>query len=1274
LRFVENVHRWSQPRGLKHTHLLRLTAFCLVASSLSLGVLGIPQYYSCAVLKSGAIRCWGSNDQNQLGDGTASNRQTPVAAVGLDSDIAASIALGPYLSCAALTSGGVKCWGLNNFGQSGKSDHYSLSIPTDIPAFSGVLVSGIAMASMFSCFLLSSGAVKCAGYSGQTLYKVSTEVPGLSTGVLAIAAGYEHCCAILSGGCLRCWGKNDYGQLGDGTTASRYTPADVSGLSSGVMSLACGSYHSCAVLSSGLVRCWGRNTYGTIGDGTYNTRLTPVDVLSSASAVAAGNWNSCVILLGGAVKCWGFYGYGQVGNGEMTGAMKTTPVAVVGLTGVLSVAVGDNHVCAVRTGGSVSCWGQGRYGQVGDGTFNDRSTPTSVVIDSTLYLWSGGASQVKFITFGIASSDRVAHATSVPVTLTFFPSKPIPAGGTITLSYPSGFFASSVTPLMSSSNVVGLAVTCGATTATYIEITTSGAAIGAFQYFAMTLSGFTMGAATAGVVNVGVQTSTDTLLASSLVALTQVKSVVFGIASHERLAGKTSVPVTLTFTPSIPIQPGWVITLTYPSGFFAPLVTPVVYSGNSSVTGLKMTCGSTMVTSIAITVFGANIETSAFTVTISGFTMGSVTAGGVVSVQTTADQALSPAAPSGWIRDFGFSIASSDRVLTKSSVPVTLAFIPTTPISPGGTITLTYTSNFFVSSVTPFVAAGASSVAGLMATCGVTTATSVVITTSGATIGSTLFTVTISGFQLGGVTAGGNISIIFQTNGQLYTTSSVPTGVIGGQVFLSSFQCVLSPPLTGVSCDAIAQFKTSAGGALAVGSTITVNYPSNYFGIRDNFDTLTGSISTAGVALTPISTPGVSSIVITTTAASITGNTVVTITLLGLKAKDSTPSAGGPVSIQTSSDPIVSNVAQLGYIGYLVSLSGESFKLSNSDRVAGKTGVSATFSFKTSLGGEIVEGSTISFFWRDGFFATTLSKPNAAISIPGSTLTVFSFGDTCRMQYFGTAIPGGSNVIITLVGLTMGVAMNRDSENWQRRIGFQTARDQYWAYAESGSIGGAVDLSSFNIFNTSSLELGKSNVSVTLSFTTTAGGALAAGSTITLNYPLGYFDTSVTPNGSISTAGVALTPISAPGTTSIVITTSGLSIAASAFVTVTLSGLKMGSTFVGDGPVTIQTSSDQIASRAMQSGTIKGPSQASTAAAATSSAPSITSAAATTATTATTAALTSSAPSLTSTPSTSFGGTAEGTWSKSDMISSASPIEGTAVENMALFAGGWFCH
>ena len=639
--------------------------------------------------------------------------------------------------------------------------------------------------------------------------------------------------------------------------------------------------------------------------------------------------------------------------------------------------------------------------QLGDGTFNNRNTPVTVSIDSTLYLWLDGPGQVKFVTFGIASSDRVASRASVPVTLTFFPSKSIPAGGAITLSYPSGFFASSVTPLMGSSSVVGLAATCGATTATSIAITTSGAAIEALQHFAITLTGFTMGAATAGVVNVRVQTSSDTLPSSSVVAFTQVQSVELRIASHERLATKTCVPITLTFTPSTPIQPGWVIYLTYPSGFFAPAVTPIVYSGNSSVAGLKMTCGATMVSSVAITTQGAFVGASAFTVTISGFTMGNVTEGGAVNIRTTADQELATAAPSGFIRDIGFSIASSDRVMNKSSVPVTLAFTPTTPIPSGGTITLTYPSNFFASSITPIVAAAASSVAGLTATCGATTATSVVITTSGATIGTSVFTVTISGFTLGNVTAGGNVSIIFQTNGQVYTTSSVPSGGIGGQVLLSSFQCVFSPPLLSVQCNAIGVFKTSAGGALAVGSTITLNYPSGYF---DTSITPTGSISTAGVALTPISACGATSIVITTAGASITSNTAVTVTLSGLKAGIASP--GGPLTIQTSSDPIASISAQLSYIGVSVSLPGEPFKLAKIDRVAGKTGVSATFSFKSSAGGEIGDASIIRLAWRDAFFATTSSSPTAAISIPGSSLSVLTWTnwDELVCQYIGTPI------------------------------------------------------------------------------------------------------------------------------------------------------------------------------------------------------------------------------------------------------------------------------
>src|SRR5690606_35197193 len=117
----------------------------------------------------------------------------------------------------------------------------------------------------------------------------------------------EHTCALASTGAVRCWGSNDYGQLGDGTTTQRSTPVPVSGLSSGVRAIAAGRFHTCAVMNAGGMKCWGSNDYGELGDGTQNERYAPVDVsgLSGAQSAAAGNGHTCAIVSGGGVRCWG---------------------------------------------------------------------------------------------------------------------------------------------------------------------------------------------------------------------------------------------------------------------------------------------------------------------------------------------------------------------------------------------------------------------------------------------------------------------------------------------------------------------------------------------------------------------------------------------------------------------------------------------------------------------------------------------------------------------------------------------------------------------------------------------------------------------------------------------------------------------------------------------------------------------------------------------------------------------------------------------------------
>jgi alpha-tubulin suppressor-like RCC1 family protein len=196
--------------------------------------------------------------------------------------------------------------------------------------------------------------------------------------VAAVAAGYYHTCALTTAGGLKCWGWNVYGQLGDGTTTNRTAPVDVVGLTSGVAAVAPGYEHTCALTTAGNLKCWGNSGSGQLGDGTTTNRTAPVDVVgltSGVAAVAAGYYHSCALTTTGGVKCWGYNGYGELGDGTTTD--RTTPVGVVGLTsGVAAVAAGRYHTCAVRTG-NLKCWGN-NVGQLGDGTQTDRWTPVDV--------------------------------------------------------------------------------------------------------------------------------------------------------------------------------------------------------------------------------------------------------------------------------------------------------------------------------------------------------------------------------------------------------------------------------------------------------------------------------------------------------------------------------------------------------------------------------------------------------------------------------------------------------------------------------------------------------------------------------------------------------------------------------------------------------------------------------------------------------------------------------------------------------------------------------
>lgn len=334
--------------------------------------------HNCALTNAGSVECWGENMVGQLGDGSIGTRTVAVNTLGLSRNVL-SIATRANHGCAVLTGGNVKCWGSNYQRQLGSGTTANTSTqPLDVLSLTDV--TSLALGAFHSCALTSVGSVKCwgdnnygqLGDGSRTQRPIPVQVSGLTQGVVAISVGYIHTCALLDTGNVKCWGANANGQLGDNTRVDKLQPTTVLSLDS-VSSISAGGEHTCAN-SNGEIKCWGSNNNGQLGNPPITRSLVPIAVANlpeGVSEIASGGLHTCALINNGQVFCWGDNYSGELGDG--TNVTRWSPVIVSQVSDAAKISASSN-TCIITTSGSVKCWGNNYYGQLGMGSTSARET------------------------------------------------------------------------------------------------------------------------------------------------------------------------------------------------------------------------------------------------------------------------------------------------------------------------------------------------------------------------------------------------------------------------------------------------------------------------------------------------------------------------------------------------------------------------------------------------------------------------------------------------------------------------------------------------------------------------------------------------------------------------------------------------------------------------------------------------------------------------------------------------------------------------------------
>lgn len=361
--------------------------------------------HTCAVLNDGSVRCWGSGGQGRLGYGntdTIGDNETPASkgAVPLPEKVS-QLATGGAHTCALLSSGLVRCWGNNTYGQLGYRHTNHIGDTEPITSMGYVNLGGtpavrITAGANHTCALLTTGKVRCWGLNnygqlgyGHTNNIGDDEEPSavdvqVGAPVQDVFARGNSTCALLLSGKVRCWGYNGYGQLGYSNGGSpvgdNEHPSSMGDVNLGgnVAQLAMGPDHTCALMDTGAVKCWGYNANGQVGNNSTSASFNPTasDVSlgagNKAIQIAVGSSHSCALLGSGLIKCWGLASSGQLGYGNASQLLMpaSNPVGLNNIPAYFLTA-GANHTCALLTNGKALCWGVGSNGQLGYSNTNN---------------------------------------------------------------------------------------------------------------------------------------------------------------------------------------------------------------------------------------------------------------------------------------------------------------------------------------------------------------------------------------------------------------------------------------------------------------------------------------------------------------------------------------------------------------------------------------------------------------------------------------------------------------------------------------------------------------------------------------------------------------------------------------------------------------------------------------------------------------------------------------------------------------------------------------